>query len=218
MAESWRSKAKRYADGQFNKAELLALSGLLLADKVIDLATYGRLNKLTATALKRVVIPAVSTSGRLAGQAALGVGRLAMTPAASIAASTARAAVPLVTNPYLAGTALGLGALQTQPGQQLLEMAEERGRMDRIRFEQALTDLGVGVTKAKKRTKSKFNKMVSKGMSTLKSSTSYGKKGIINAPKKAFKAVVAAASAVNRVKKLPKSGMKRKLMIMMRKI
>jgi hypothetical protein len=141
-----------------------------------------------------------------------------MTPAASIAASTARAAVPLVTNPYLAGTALGLGALQTQPGQQLLEMAEERGRMDRIRFEQALTDLSVGVTKAKTRTKSKFNKMVSKGMSTLKSSTSYGKKGIINAPKKAFKAVVAAASAVNRVKKLPKSGMKRKLMIMMRKI
>jgi len=90
--------------------------------------------------------------------------------------------------------------------------------MDRIRFEQALTDLTVGAGKVKTRTKSKFNKMVSKGMSTLKSSTSYGKKGVINAPKKAFKAVVAAASAVNRVKKLPKSGMKRKLMIIMRKI
>jgi len=218
MAESLRSRAKRYSEGRFNKNELLTLAGYLLTEKVIDLATYGRLNKLQAKAIEKFVIPAVSASGRLAGQAALGVGRLAMTPAASIAASTARAAVPLVTNPYLAGTALGLGALQTQPGQQLLEMAEERGRMDRIRFEQALTDISVGVGKAKKRTKSKFNKMVSKGMSTLKSSTSYGKKGVINAPKKAFKAVVAAASAVNRVKKLPKSGMKRKLMIMMRKL
>ena len=218
MAESLRSRAKRYSEGRFTKNELLAMVGLQLFDKAMDVATFGKVSKLQAKAIQKLVIPAVSASGRLAGQTALGLGRLAMTPAASIAASTARAAVPLVTNPYLAGTALGLGALQTQPGQQLLEMAEERGRMDRIRFEQALTDLGVGVTKAKKRTKSKFNKMVSKGMSTLKSSTSYGKKGIINAPKKAFKAVVAAASAVNRGKKLPKSGMKRKLMIMMRKI
>ena len=218
MAESLRSRAKRYSEGRFTKNELLAMVGLQLFDKAMDVATFGKVSKLQAKAIQKLVIPAVSASGRLAGQTALGLGRLAMTPAASIAASTARAAVPLVTNPYLAGTALGLGALQTQPGQQLLEMAEERGRMDRIRFEQALTDLGVGVTKAKKRTKSKFNKMVSKGMSTLKASTSYGKKGIINAPKKAFKAVVAAASAVNRVKKLPKSGMKRKLMIMMRKI
>ena len=112
----------------------------------------------------------------------------------SVAGSAARAAVPLVTNPYLAGTALGLGALQTQPGQQLLEMAEDRGRMDRIRFEQALTDLEVGVGKVKSRTKSKFNSAVSKGMKAVKNSTSYGKKGIINAPKKAFKAVVAQAA------------------------
>ena len=218
MAESWKSRAKRYADGQFNKAELIALSGLLLADKAIDLATFGRLNKLSATALKKLVLPGVSLTGRIAGQTALGLGRLAMTPAASIAASTARAAVPLVTNPYLAGTALGYGALQTEPGQELLEAAGERGRMDRIRFEQALTDLSVGVGKVKTRTKSKFNKMVSSGMKTIKAGTTYGKKGVINAPKKAFKAVVSAASAVNRGKKLPKSGFKRKLMMMMRKI
>ena len=64
----------------------------------------------------------------------------------------------------------------------------------------------------------KFNKMVSKGMKSLKSSTSYGKKGVVNAPKKAFKAVVSAASAVTKGKKLPKSGLKRKLMSLMRRI
>ena len=60
--------------------------------------------------------------------------------------------------------------------------------------------------------------MVSAGMKSVKASTSYGKKGIVNAPKKAFKAVVSAASAVNRGKKLPKSGIKRRLMGIMRKI
>jgi len=144
--------------------------------------------------------------------------RTAAVPAASILGSTARAAIPLATNPYLAGTALGLGALQTDPGQELLEAAGERGRMDRIRFEQALTDLEVGVGKVKSRTKSKFNKYVSAGMKSVKASATYGKKGIINAPKKAFKAVVSAASAVNKGKKMPKSGLKRKLMMVMRKI
>ena len=132
--------------------------------------------------------------------------------------STARAALPLVTNPYLAGAAIGYGALQTEPGQQLLEMAEDRGRMDRIRYEQALTNLQVGVKSKVKRTKTKFNRMVSLGMSKLKSSTSYGKKGLINAPKKAFKAVTQAASAVTKKKKLPKSGIKRRLMSWMRKL
>jgi hypothetical protein len=207
MAESVKAKFNRYLRREFTPAESKNIIGLMVADKLIDVATFGRLNKLTGKAI-------VATVTRLLPFAL----RSASVPAASIAASTARAALPLVTNPYLAGTALGLGALQTQPGQELLEAAGERGRMDRIRFEQALTDLEVGAGKVKTRTKSKFNNMVSKGMSTIKASTTYGKKGIINAPKKAFKAVVAAASAVSRGKKVPKSGIKRKLMTMMRKI
>jgi len=193
----------RYKPSQFTKRELEIMVSALALDKGLDFMTGGKLNKYGRKAAIKIVKTTLPLALRIGG---------------SVGVSTARAALPLVTNPYLAGTALGLGALQTQPGQQLLEEASERGRMDRIRFEQALTDLTVGAGKVKTRTKSKFNKMVSKGMSTLKSSTSYGKKGVINAPKKAFKAVVAAASAVNRVKKLPKSGMKRKLMIMMRKI
>jgi hypothetical protein len=176
---------------------------LLIALGIIDFVSRGKINAaafdLSLATLKRVFPAAARVGG-------------------SVGMSAARAAIPLATNPYLAGAALGYGALQTQPGQQLLEMAEDRGRMDRIRFEQALTDLQVGVKSKVKRTKSKFNNMVSKGMATIKASTTYGKKGIINAPKKAFKAVVAAASAVNKRKKVPKSGLKRKLMLVMRKI
>jgi len=152
--------------------------------------------------------------------AAPGFSRSAAKVAVRAIGPLATRAAPAVAgfNPALTGAALGLGALQTQPGQQLLDLAEERGRMDRIRFEQALTDLTVATKKKSVRTKSKFNKMVSAGMKSVKASTSYGKKGIVNAPKKAFKAVVSAASAVNRGKKLPKSGIKRRLMSLMRKI
>jgi len=170
----------------------------LALDKGIDFLTGGKLNKWSRRAAIKIVTKTLP--------AAL---RVAAVPAASIAASTARAALPLVTNPYLAGTALGLGALQTEPGQELLAAAAERGRMDRIRFEQAMTDLEVGVGKTKTKVKSKFNSAVSKGMKAVKNSTSYGKKGIISAPKKAFAAVVGVASKLNKAKKsgikLPKA-------------
>jgi hypothetical protein len=122
-------------------------------------------------------------------------------------------------SPVATGAALGLGALATPPGQQLLDIAAERGRMDRIRFEQAITDLTqTTLPKAKARTKSKFNKMVSAGMKTVKASTSYGKKGSVSNAKKAFSLVTKAASAVTKGHKLPKSGIKRKIMSGMRKI
>jgi hypothetical protein len=121
-------------------------------------------------------------------------------------------------NPALTGAAIGLGALQTQPGQQLLDIAAERGRMDRIRFEQALTDLTVSTKKRSIRTQSKFNKAVSAGMKSLKASTSYGKKGVLSSPKKAFSVVTKTASRINKGGKVAKSGIKRKLGLLMRKI
>jgi len=196
MAESVTAKAKRYAKGDFTPGEYKSIFGYLLFEKAIDLATYGRLNNLQGRAITtagktlfRLGIPAVSMGGRLAGTAALGTARV-------LGSSAVGAALPIVTNPYVAGTALGYGALQTQPGQQLLESAEERGRMDRIRFEQALTDVTV---KAKK-TKSKFNRAVSAGMKAAKRSTSYGKKGIISAPKKVFSTVTKMASNINKAR------------------
>ena len=201
MAESRTERLRRYARGDWTKRELETLVGLLIFDQAIDTATGGRLSKLKLGALKRVVIPAVSTTGRIAGTAALGVGRV-------LGSSAIGAAAPIVTNPYVAGAALGYGALQTDPGQQLLEAASERGRMDRIRFEQALTDVDQAVKKKVKRTKSRFNTAVSRGMSAVKRSTSYGVKGAISNPKKAFSVVVGLASKLNKGskpgKKMPK--------------
>ena len=142
-------------------------------------------------------------------------------------AALARASPPLAAgvgtaatySPVATGTALGLGALATPPGQQLLDIAAERGRMDRIRFEQAITDLTqTTLPKAKARTKSKFNKMVASGMKAIKASTSYGKKGSVSNAKKAFSLATKAASAVTKGHKLPKSGIKRRIMSGMRKI
>jgi len=203
MAESAKAKFNRYLRRDFTPSEAKSIIGYLVADKVLDIATFGTLNRLTGKG-------AVAALTRLLPFTL----RAAAIPAASIA----RSALPLVTNPYLAGTALGLGALQTQPGQQLLEAAAESGADTRRSLDMALFNIQALGEEKVKRTKSKFNNMVSKGMSTIKASTTYGKKGVINAPKKAFKAVVAAASAVSRGKKVPKSGIKRKLMTMMRKL
>ena len=197
----------RYKPSQFTKKELENMVTALAGAAGLDFITGGALNKYTRKAAIEIVKRTLPLALRTTA-----------IPAASIAGSVGRAAIPLATNPYLAGAALGYGALQTQPGQELLQMAEDRGRADRIRYEQALTDLELGVKSKVKRTKSKYQRMVSKGMKMIKASTSYGKKGVINAPKKAFKAVVGAASAVTKKKKLPKSGIKRALMSMMRKM
>ena len=219
MAESYRQKVRRWARNDFTKAELQGIIGLMVTDQVIDVATGGRLSALKLGALKKAFTlskPVISLGGRIAGQAALGAGRV-------LGSSAIGAAAPIVTNPYALGLGLGGLALASEPGQQLLESAEERGRMDRIRFEQGLTDLEFGLKKRVKRTKSKFNSAVSKGMSAVKKSTSYGKKGVINAPKKAFSVVVGLASKLNKgskpgnkMPKMPKSKLGRDLFKVMK--
>ncbi len=162
------------------------LAAILIGHGLVDFVSGGRLTKMERNLLWKMLKKTLPIAAK---------------PAVSIAGSVGRAAIPLATNPYAVGTALGYGALQTQPGQQLLEMAEDRGRMDRIRLEQLMTDLEVGAGKKIKKTKTKFNSAVSKGMKAVRNSTSYGKKGVINAPKKAFKVVTKMASKINKAKK-----------------
>jgi len=207
MAESVQAKFNRYLRRDFTTAESRNIIGFLVADKLIDIATFGRLNKLTGKTLQKTVTKLLPLALRTAA-----------VPAASIAGSVGRAAIPLATNPFLAGTAIGLGALQTEQGQDLLAAAEDRGRMDRIRFEQALTDLEVGVGRTKTKVKSKFNKAVSKGMKVVKNSTSYGKKGTINNAKKAFSVVTKTASRLKKGGKVAKSGITRKIGLAIRSI
>jgi hypothetical protein len=160
-----------------------------------------------------IATPGFSRSAAKAAVGALGRSAAFVAPRAAAAIPTAAAYSPVAT-----GTAIGLGALQTQPGQQLLDIAAERGRMDRIRFEQALTDLTVGVQKKRAKSTSKFNKAVSAGMKAVKASTSYGKKGTINNAKKAFSAVTKTASKINKGAKVAKSGITRKIGLAVKRI
>ena len=214
MAESIRSKANRYRRGDFTKGELLTIIGAFVADQVVDVATYGQLSKLKGKALAKVVFPAGKAAGSIIARGGMG--------AASVAGrSLIGAAAPVVANPYVAGTALGLGALASPQGQALLEAAEQRGRMDRIRLEQGLTDLRIAGGEfgrdlaeinfpsqkvARRKTKSAYNTAVSKGMKALKKSTSYGKKGVLNSPKKAFAFVAKTVSKLRKGKKVSSKG------------
>ena len=74
-------------------------------DKGLDFLTGGKLNKYSRKAAIKIVKTTLPIALRVGG---------------SVGVSTARAALPLVTNPYLAGTALGLGALQTEPGTRII--------------------------------------------------------------------------------------------------
>ena len=151
---------------------------------------------------------------------------------AGFAAARAAPAVgsALTASPVATGAALGLGALATQPGQDLLAAAAEHGRQSRILFERAQQELMTTpqrieaaamsqpvspppdfVPRLKKRTVSKFNKAVSKGMKIVRASTSYGKKGKINNAKRAFAAVTKVVSLKKRKKKAPRSGIRAKI-------
>jgi len=145
----------------------------------------------------------------------------ALTPVASRAA----AATPgvLAANPITTGAALGLGALATPPGQQLLDAAAVRGAADRIAAQQAIDEAVFRATElpvrqlqaavespvfrpAVKRKVSKYSKAVKAGMAAVKASKFNGKKGVISNAKTTFAKVNKVASAVNKGKKVASKG------------
>ena len=197
----------RYKPSQFTKKELEAMVTALVPAAGLDFLTGGRLNSISrgaavkiAKAVARIAIPPVTLTGRLAGQAALGTARV-------LGSSAVGAAAPIVTNPYVLGGALGYGALQTQPGQDLLAAAEQSGADTRRALDMAVFNVQARAEDKVKRTKTKFNRAVSAGMKAAKRSTSYGKKGVINAPKKVFTTVTKIASKISKAKKDPKKKM-----------
>jgi len=139
--------------------------------------------------------------------------------AAPVVASTAAA------NPIVAGTALGLGALATPPGQALLDAAAARGAADRIAAQQAYDEAIFRATvlparqletavaspvfkPAVKRKVSKYSKAIKAGMAAVKASKFGGKKGKISNAKTTFATVNKIASAVNKGKKTAKTGLR----------
>ena len=141
---------------------------------------------------------------------------------ALVARTAVSTAVPAITgaaraSPVGFGAGLGLGALATPPGQELLEMARERGRQDRIAFDEMLrtgedflrspTGQGQIRTKVKKKV-SKYNKAVKAGMKAVKASKFGGKKGTISSAKTTFGTVNKVVSAVNKGKKVSAKGIR----------
>ena len=127
----------------------------------------------------KIVVPAASKAG---ARAAPSIGRAAL--------GVARR------NPYVA-TGAGLLALQ------------QAGLLDPIIDPIAETveeEVVIPIQKSGRRNKTKFNKAVSKGMSAVKMSKFYGKKGTINNAKRAFGAVTKVASKVNAGKKVSAKG------------
>jgi len=179
----------RYKPSQFTKRELENMVAALGTAAGLDFVTGGALNKYSRAAAIKV--------GKLVGSLAL---RGGIPVATSVAGSVARAALPIVTNPYIAGTALGGYALSRPEGQQLLESAAQSGADTRRSLDMALFNIQALGEEKVKRTKSKFNKAVGAGMKAVKASASYGKKGVISAPKKAFAAVTKLASRINKAK------------------
>ena len=194
----------------FTKKQLEIIVAALAVDKGLDLVTGGWVNKQT----KKVLL---STAKRLASP----LGRAGVSVGGAIGRSAIGAAAPL-----------GLAALQTPQGQDLLEWAEEKGRRDRVAFEQYKADVEMrgrqfledpggfasqiqpiasgeqrlfeGLTR--KRKKSKYNRAVSAAMKAVKASTKGGKKGKISSPKTVFKTVSKAVSKVNKGAKTSAKG------------
>ena len=146
-----------------------------------------------------------------------------LTPVAARAAPVAAGVA--AANPFTTGTALGLGALATPPGQALLDAAAARGAADRIAAQQMLDEAifrsttlparqieqavaTPGFKPALKRKVSKYSKAVKAGMASVKASKFGGPKGKISNAKSTFKTVNLVASAVNKGKKVSAKGIR----------
>ena len=192
-----------------------------------DLAIFSAGGLLGPTRTRKMLAYAGRKGIQLAGMGARAA--LPSLQAAVPAGGLVPAAVQSAT-PYALGAGLGVAALGTPQGQQLLAAAEEHGRQSRILFERAQQELMTTpqrieaaimsqpvspppdlVPRLKKRAVSKFNKAVSKGMKIVRASTSYGKKGKINNAKRAFSAVTKVVSLKKRKKKAPRSGIRAKI-------
>ena len=173
-----------------------------------------------------VTARSIKSLGKAAVKLTPWIARGAVATAPGVARTIGAAAAA---NPYAAGLGLGTTFLATQPGQDLLAAAEERGKMDRVRSQQLLDQwVYENVTRPKeligetlaspqfesavrvkaKRKISKYSKAIKAGMTAVRKSKSYGKSGKITNAKKAFATVSKVTSAVNKGKKVSTKGIR----------
>ena len=193
------------------KKDLAIIAGLAGA---ADFLAEGRFSAPLARALKTVVRRGGPAAARFTGASAVRLAGTAATVGKTIALRhpilTAGAVVA-----YTYKNRDELGQLVEQGYEVIQPQVQQVGGMVQQGL-QSLADLDAPIVGTRKpaftkKTQTKFNKAVSKGMSIIKKSTSYGPKGKINNAKKAFSAVTKVASAASKKKKAPKKGITRKI-------
>ena len=220
MAESWKAKANRYARGEFTNRELKILLGGMLADQLIDVATYGQLSKLKGKAFMRIVKPLLTRGG------------VAAVRSIPSLAGTAIAGVRFVTlkHPWIAAAFVTYEVIKhrkeiAELAKEGWEVVSETGQamapIMETEFERLMTEgprpspgrvpPGFLTNSRPKKKSSKFNQAIKAGMLAVKKSTSYGGKGKIKPATRAFSVVTKLASAKKKKRKAPKSGIRRKI-------
>ena len=212
MAESVRSKAKRYARGDFTNAELKILLGGLLVDQAIDVATFGRLSKLKGQAFARAVGPLLRKTGMATARAApSAVGRLAGT-----AVGATRFVV--MRHPYIAAAVVTYEVVNNR--EQIAQLAREGWEIVQElpsmyaeiqetaqEFDRRFQPLGRSMPRVtRKKRPSKFNSAIKAGMKAIKRSKFLGKPGKFTNSKKAFGTVTRTVSRLKKGAKVSSKG------------
>ena len=200
------------------------LERLAIAFGIADFFSGGRLTAPVGNAARRALTkaaPAIARGIVQYGPAAVGTAAR-VTPTGAVAAT---AGVLAIQNREKIADLAAQGYEVIAPAAQQYGQGVVERALDPETYQQRYTPMLGGdfltqelMKRQKPKKKTKFNQAVSKGMSIIKESTSFGKKGVINNAKKAFSTVTKAASNVSKGKKAPKSGIKRKLHTAMAKI
>jgi len=197
-----------------SKKDLNTIGAIAAGVGVLDFFLEGQLTAPIARAIKTggkaLVTRGGPTAARLAGSTAV----RAVGTVASIGKTIAMRHPVLTTGAVIYYTYKNreeLGDLIEQGYEILQPKVQEFGSIVREEFAKGPQPIGVPFFPKRKKATTSFNKAVKKGMSIVKGSTSYGKKGTINNAKKAFAAVTKVASAASKKKKTPKTGITRKI-------
>jgi hypothetical protein len=193
------------------------LERLAIGFGVADFLTEGRLSapiaRGTKTALKKAA-PAIGRALiRYGPTVAVTAARVTPTPLAAAATGAVlvqnRAAVADLTRQgyqVVAPAIAQAGATAIDYGGDVLQRALDPTSFQPMGEPTQVLPVGGPIKRLTRKRLSKFNKAVKAGMSAVKKSTSYGKKGKINNAKKAFSAVTKVASKVNRGAKVSAKG------------
>ena len=187
------------------------------SDFVRDLVLFNTGAALGMQRARKMQTFAAKKGLRIAGQGALLAAR-------GLGGATMAAAQA---HPVAAGTALGGIVLASPPGQELLAAAEERGKMDRVRAQQAFDEWWYGqvtrptemvqqtlasptfqkaVVKRAKRKVSTYSRAIKRGMAAVKKSKFNGKAGSITNAKRTFGTVAKTVSRAKKGAKLSTKG------------